>query len=155
MSRGYPNTGRRWSKIKKRIEDLFAEGLNLQIYSTFYTTTSKHDSYNSPRHWFVLDKEVIFDFPGQFFNKGPDETRIEYLDGENYKISCLIQEYIELPKEQLLSTHLEMDKWGVIDILRAADRRIGKDRLLERFKDVSSDSAVKKILRKRFENSIS
>jgi hypothetical protein len=45
-------------------------------------------------------------------------------------ISNLIRDYINCPKEALLEP-FENDRWGLTDILRAADRRIGKRRLLE------------------------
>lgn len=150
MSRGYFSYGRRWSKIKKKIEDLFDENLNLQIHCTFYTITTKHFSFNSPRYWLVLDKEIIFDFPGQFFRKGSPDTRIEFLDEEGGLISSLLQCYVELPRDQLLTGELPRDRWGVADILRAADRRIGKNKLQMKFQEAAEDSAVKKIIMKRF-----
>jgi len=33
-----------------------------------------------------------------------------------------------MPKEQLLTVAFENDKYGLVDIFRAADRRIGKER---------------------------
>jgi len=46
------------------------------------------------------------------------------------EISDLIREYIERPKEALLEP-FESDRWGLAEILRAADRRVGKRRLME------------------------
>jgi hypothetical protein len=44
-------------------------------------------------------------------------------------ISDLLREYIDAPKEILFEKHFENDKWGLINILKASDRRIGKRRL--------------------------
>jgi hypothetical protein len=46
------------------------------------------------------------------------------------EISVLIRDYIERPKEALFEP-FENDRWGLTDILRALDSRIGKRRLLE------------------------
>jgi len=46
-------------------------------------------------------------------------------------ISNLIREYIDTPKAALLAKTLENDHWGLTDILKASDKRIGRRRLLE------------------------
>ncbi|MCV5696772.1 hypothetical protein OFN29_31400, partial [Escherichia coli] len=44
-------------------------------------------------------------------------------------ISDLLREYIDTPKAELLTKQFTSDKWGLVNILRAADRRIGMRRL--------------------------
>ena len=58
--------------------------------------------------------------------------------------------YIDTPLADLLSHDFEADDLGITDILKASDRRIGKRRLAEYFKDTDNE-AVKKILRVRGE----
>ncbi|GHT95409.1 hypothetical protein FACS1894116_10880 [Betaproteobacteria bacterium] len=35
----------------------------------------------------------------------------------------------DTPKDELLDKHFENDKWGLVNILKSADRRIGRRRL--------------------------
>ena len=44
-------------------------------------------------------------------------------------ISNLIREYIDTPVADILTRRFENDYWGVTDIFRAADKRIGQRRL--------------------------
>jgi hypothetical protein len=45
-------------------------------------------------------------------------------------MSNIIREYIDTPISELLVKSFENDHWGLTGILRAADYRIGKTRLL-------------------------
>ena len=65
-------------------------------------------------------------------------------------ISKFFREYIDTPKSELLTASFTNDEWGLADILRASDRRIGKNRLAELYDKTESES-VKKIIRKRLE----
>ncbi|EMJ76955.1 hypothetical protein LEP1GSC016_2457 [Leptospira borgpetersenii serovar Hardjo-bovis str. Sponselee] len=42
----------------------------------------------------------------------------------------MIEEYIQTDQEELFQKHFEKDLWGLANILKAADRRIGIRRLL-------------------------
>ena len=44
-------------------------------------------------------------------------------------ISELLRECIDTPNEDVFSKHFENDYWGIINILKAADRRFDKKRL--------------------------
>lgn len=115
---------------------------------------SARGSTDLPRYWISLKDEIIFDYPKQFIRKGEDGNFIENLKGERAecpyitdisKISDLIREYIDTPKEEIFSKQFENDAWGLADIIKAADRRIGKSRL-EQLKSATDSEAVKKII---------
>lgn len=57
-------------------------------------------------------------------------------------ISDLIREYIDTPVSELMTRWFDNDRWGLTDILRAADRRIGKRRL-EQLKETASTDATR------------
>jgi len=132
----------RWSKLGRDIRALFATGLPLQIHCNARPPNCKfpRGSVRFPQYWLTLGKEKIFEYPAQFMDltdheaSGMDDKTV----GKSYpfeehgvsEISDLIREYIERPKETLLEP-FENDRWGLTEILRAADRRIGKRRLLE------------------------
>ena len=96
--------------------------------------------------------EIIFDFPGQFLKwKNPDElSAIEYLESEGHTLGLLVDEYLATPKAQLLDKVFERDRWGFTDILKTADRRLGKERLLTKFASAESGDAAAKVLEARY-----
>jgi len=139
---------RRWSKLGRDIRALFAPGIPLQIHCISEAPKSKfaQGSTRFPRYWLTLGKERIFHYPTDFLDDviGEASDRSKEILGRDFvtvrdcypydggvsDISELIRDYINRPKETLLEP-FENDKWGLTDILRATDRRIGKKRLLE------------------------
>lgn len=62
----------------------------------------------------------------------------------------MIEEYIQTDKEELFQKHFEKDLWGLANILKAADRRIGIRRLLLLRKKTKNKSALL-VIEKRLE----
>jgi hypothetical protein len=92
-----------------------------------------------PRYWITLGKEIIFDVPRDLEFK--DKFRLhEHIPA----ISDLIREYINSPIEGLVEKKFD-DIFGITDILKAADRRIGKRQLAR----LPQRPAVKKIIESR------
>ena len=68
------------------------------------------------------------------------------------EISNLIREYIDTGKEELLNKEFINDKWELTNILKAADRRIGKRRLNELSNNILENNyhqAITKIIATR------
>ena len=150
----------KWSKLKNRIEDLFVPNLgmniecNVFIYNIFWRITI------DPTIWITLDKKIIFDFIKD--SKGlpvipiPEYGVAYQGKGKNCrvylrsfpKIIDIIYEYIKTPKNVLFDRVFEHDYFGLTDVLKAADRRIGKKKLLL-LKEKTQSKAVKKIIDKR------
>ena len=120
---------RRFSKLKKRIESLFSPDLDLQVHCTKYYWKG-HDVFEDPRFWITLGKNIIFDFVKDFkdlvipdpsyYNK---ERRFYCFDIDY--ITDTIHEYIETPVKKLFDHVFPNDYFGLTDILKSADRRIG------------------------------
>ena len=122
---------KRWSKLQKRIYNLLDPCLDIQIHCVSYPMRSQSGSTNIPRYYITLDKEIIRDYPQDFRNNFNSESvngSYPYIN-EISAISGLIEEYIETPKDNILDTHFPNDRWGLIEILRSADRRTGTRRL--------------------------
>ncbi|MFC7518664.1 hypothetical protein ACFQUU_27005 [Herbaspirillum sp. GCM10030257] len=115
-----------WSKLQREVSKLFAEGLRLQIQCRAYRMVSASGSTDLARYWCTLGKYVIWDYPRK---SGENATCYPY-DTDVSSISSLLREYINTPTDQLLSFAFA-DRWQIVDILLAADRRIGKHRLPE------------------------
>lgn len=105
-------------------------------------------STNIPRYWITLGKEIIWDYPKDFVDtKHPGRRDIkDYPYGTDVpNISKLIREYIDTPKEEIFTKEFENDYWGLVEILRASDKRIGTRRLEELKAKVDSAAARKVI----------
>jgi hypothetical protein len=148
-----------WSKFKKRIESFWAENLDMVVHCTAYTYHTNHSSYEIPRYWIVLNGEMIWDFPGVFvrgygggYGRGKSTDRlpsIQYWLSTEAFASQVMEQYMDCPVANLFDT-LKYDEWELGDILRAADRRIGKKRLLEWGKTLHEENPARKVLAARF-----
>jgi len=110
-----------------------------------------------PRLWIVLNKEIIFDFIKDFkdtqifdskYNSNHREDGRPVYYGELPDINRMIQDYIETPTDKLIDRTFQYDYFGIADILKAADRRIGKKRLLI-LQDQTKNVAAMKIIKAR------
>lgn len=142
---------RRWSKIQRELYKIVSDDINFQIHCTVYPMNSQYGSTDLPRYWITLNKEIIFDYPKQFATgDGTVRNLTGFEAGYPYTtdisdITDLIREYIDTPKEELLTKIFSRDFWGLINILRAADRRVGMRRLNELKKKTKNIAAHKVI----------
>ena len=147
---------RRWSKLHREIYNLTTDSINFQIHCTVYPMDSEYGNTNLPRYWITLCKDVIFDYPKQFVTS---DSCIRNLSGFHIgypyntcisDISNLIREYIDTPKDKILTKVFDNDYWGLINILRAADRRIGIRRL-KTLKKKTRNIAARKVIKVRLD----
>lgn len=144
---------KRWSKLKKPIEDLFVQGLPLQIHCTEIRTTPRNEgSLAEVLGVFTirLGKEIIWKFPRQFVN----EETIYPDGGHPYSFGVrdlneLLRDYLDTPKNVLLKKEFSRDYFGMTNILKSADRRIGLERLLQHFKNCEQNSVIKVVTVRR------
>jgi hypothetical protein len=145
MSRhNYGRKPRPWSKLKSRIESLFDPALPLAIHCNVFVKITKEFTFDEPRHWIVLGQgraqRIIWDFPGPFLPHGGHDQparsargpRLEYWEsgyGRPSLPSLTLRAYLDRPREQLMDPC--EDPYELAAILRAADRRLGRDRLLD------------------------
>ena len=144
----------RWSKFKKQIVNLFSDDININIYCTYYTEVGGQFVFKSPRHWITLNKEIIWDFPSYFLEWiHPDVPMpLKNMESGHWRceqhcaISVLFREYIDTPKDDLFDKVFSDDYWGVTDIFKAADTRIGVRRLKALREKVSGNRAAIKVI---------
>lgn len=119
----------RWSKLQTALYQIIDPNIKFQIHCVAYPMRSKTGYANDdmPRYWITIGKKIIWDYP-QIFTK--EELREQFYPwmGDTSDISCLIREYIDCPDWELL-THSFEDRWHLVPILIACDKRIGKRRL--------------------------
>lgn len=143
---------KRWSKLQKRLYNLMEPSLDFQIHCVLYEMNS-NDGYHMnklPRYFITIGKEIVFDYPKDFDTKSLYGFDSYIWDGEVSRISYLIEEYIQRPKSELFK-EFENDRWGLSDILRICDRRVGKRKLRE-FKDSVENETLLKIIDKRLKD---
>lgn len=141
----------RWSKLQKRLYDLISPEIDLQVHCDVYRMQSQYGHTGLPRYWITLDKEIIWDYP-KMLSKTPQlgQTPLKwYPYGTDIpSISDLLREYIDTPAEELLEKEFVNDHWGLTNILKVADRRVGRRRL-QLLKKRVGNKAGRKVLMKR------
>ena len=143
---------KRWSKLQKQLYLLLEPLVNIQIHCSIYRMQSQRGNTNIPRYWISLDKEIIWDYPKDFINKSPTHRgKISYFPyiTDIPDISKLIREYVDTPKNELLNKPFANDHWGLINILRVADKRIGSKKLQKLQKRIKNDEPAMKIIKYR------
>jgi len=91
-----------------------------------------------------LGKEIIWKFPRQFVN----EETIYPDGGSPYSFGVrdlneLLRDDLDTPKDALLKKEFPRDYFGMTNILKTADRRIGLERLQKHFKDWEQNFVVR------------
>ena len=128
---------KRWSKLQKRFYELVDEGIDFQIHCAVYRMQSRRGGTDLPRYFITLAGKIIFDYPKDFVLKSGGVkslaqgalTKIYPYGNDISDIGELIREYIDTPKDELFAKHFDEGGWGLANILKAADKRIGKRRL--------------------------
>ena len=108
------------------------------------------------RYFITLAGEIIFDYSKDFVLKSSGVkslaqgalTKIYPYGNDISDIGELIREYIDTPKEELFAKHFDADEWGLANILKAADKRIGKRRL-QIFAKNKENQAMQKVIAAR------
>jgi hypothetical protein len=146
---------RPWSKLQKQLYLLIDPELDFQIQCRIVRMQTERGSTNLPRYWITLNGDVIWDYPNQFVQPGGVVGRADGSFTRGYPhstdvslISELIREYIDTPAEELLTRAFEHDHWGLANILRAADRRVGR-RQFSKLRSKTHNQAARKVLEAR------
>lgn len=137
---------RRWSKLQKRIYNLVDPKVHFQIHCVLYKKKSPLGRDRLPRYFITIGKDIVFDYPKE---ATLEEKYNSLWSSDVDKISDLIEEYVQRPKERLFDDFPD-DRWGITDILRACDRRIGREKLKNLREDTESDR-IKFIINRRME----
>lgn len=130
------------------------EKINFQIHCVAYRMDSEYGSTNLPRYWITLGKEILWDYPKDFTKEFGTENHVDKIiksypyNSDAPDISSLLREYIDTSRERVYEKHFESDRWGLTNILKAADRRVGKRRLHE-LKSKTRNMAAHKIIEER------
>ena len=140
---------KRWSKLQNRLYNLMSPIVKFQIHCVLYEMNS-NDGYHVaklPRYFITTDKEIVFDYPKDFDRTWKYGVDAYPWDTDISEISDLIEEYIQCPEKNLMNC-FEKDRWGITNVLRVCDRRVGKRRL-RKLKDNTDNEILLKIINER------
>ena len=121
---------KRWSKLQRQLYLIFDDKIDLQIHCSVYRMNSQRGSTDLPRYWIRLNKKIIFDYPRIATEKEDYPYITEISD-----ISDLLKEYLDTPKEQILMKTFERDKYGITNLLKAANVRISVNKSAQYFQN--------------------
>ena len=140
---------KRWSKLQKRLYNLMDTNIDFQIHCALYEMNSNDGWHGNklPRYFIKIGKDIVFDYPKDFDTKKSYKSNVYPWITDISEISNVIEEYIQCPESEILN-NFENDKWGITDILRVCDRRIGKRRLHE-LKSTITDEVLLGIIQRR------
>jgi len=127
----------RWSKLQKELYLIIDPTIDFQIHCAVYPMRGARATSTCPRYWITIGKEIIFDYPKDFTDENGHVSHHQHVSQQaEYPYYCdvslisnLIREYIDTPASEILTHSFDNDYWGLTDIFRAADRRIGQRRL--------------------------
>jgi len=131
----------RWSQLQKLIYNIWSDDLHLQIHTNAYALSG---TASVGRYWITLGKAIIWDVPRDF----PEEKAKGTYNQVASEITEVIKAYLDTPREELLSRVFEADRWGLIDVFRVSDRRLGR-KALAQLEKTSLAEPAKKILQAR------
>jgi hypothetical protein len=147
---GGEEMARRWSKLQKQLYDLIDDRVPLQVHCIGMDNLKDKASIKSLGVFRVhLGRRIIWDFPKGVLKSAPENNGQIGFSYSVSDINELVREYIDTPKDELLEKLFPGDRYGLTDILKAADRRLGRERLNSRF-DESGDGPIRDILNYRF-----
>jgi hypothetical protein len=143
-----------WSKLKSRVEALWASDLRMSIHCTSYPFSTPGPAVRVSRHWITLDKATVWDFPGPFLSEtrsrgGPVRDGYPGFANGGSVIGELLRDYLDRARDKLFDP-FALDHWELTDILKAADRRLGREVLMAWGGALDAEHPARPILAKRF-----
>lgn len=132
-----------WSKLQKQLYKIMDPTVNFQMHCSVFKTKSAWNAGQKvgiskkkesiPHYWITVNNETVWDFPNNYIDNDSlvDGFTLKetYFYPNNYNwVADVLRNYINTPKENLLTIEFENDKFGLVDVLRKYDRRISKNK---------------------------
>lgn len=132
-----------WSKLQKQLYKIMDPTVNFQMHCSVFKTKSAWNAGQKvgiskkkesiPHYWITVNNETVWDFPNNYIDNDSlvDGFTLKetYFYPNNYNwVADVLRNYINTPKEKLLTIEFDNDKFGLVDVLRKYDRRISKNK---------------------------
>jgi hypothetical protein len=118
-----------WSKLERRLRDLPDPQLDLRFRFTAYryeVIETPHPSELACKFWITQGRRTIWAVPRDRDASGTDGAIDGYGRRSPGWLVEIASEYLQLPRASLIDWRRDWDGWGLVDILKACDRRIGR-----------------------------
>jgi hypothetical protein len=138
----------RWSKLEVRLRRLADPALGFRVRFTRYRAEKMpyaHPYEESTRIWITLGKDTIWSVPRDM-HSGSDTVGIDLYSrrGPEWLVELAAQ-YLDVPRDRLIEWTPDWMGWGLVDLLKASDRRIGR-RQWARLRSVLTEPAALRVL---------
>ena len=120
-----------WSKLERRLRDLPDPALDLRLRFTAYrrdVIETPHWSEVAGRFWITLGKRTIWAVPNDRRTDGCVEAIVFFGRRSAGWLVEIAAEYLDLPRARRFDWQRDWNGWGLVDILKACDRTIGRRR---------------------------
>lgn len=118
-----------WSKLERRLRELPDPALDLRFRFTAYryaVIETPHPSELTCKFWITHGRRTLWSVPRDR-HPGKDDSDIGFYGRRSPGwLVELAAEYLQQPRSGLIGWQPEWEGWGLVDILKACDRRIGK-----------------------------
>jgi len=123
--------------------------VDFQLHCALYEMNSNNGYHGSklPRCFITVGKEIVFDYPKDFDTTRKYGRNSYPWDTEISDISDLLEAYTQRPEAALMQP-FEGDVWGLTELLRVCDRRVGKRRLRD-LRDSTANETLLRIIDRR------
>ena len=117
-----------WSRLERRLRDLPDPALDLRFRFTAYRQAAietPHFSESACKLWITQGKRTLWAVPRDR-HSGDDKDIGGYARRSPGWLVELAAEYLQLPRSHLIDWQPEWSGWGLVDVLKASDRRLGR-----------------------------
>lgn len=119
-----------WSKLERRLREFVEPSLNLRFRFTAYRYKVIQTPWEGDlctKLWLTQGKRTIWSVPQDRHAK--NSAGVDYYGRRSPGwVVELAAEYLQLPRAALVEWRPDWMGWGMVDILKAVDKRIGKRR---------------------------
>jgi hypothetical protein len=125
-----------FSQLQSRLYLITAPELDIQFHCEVYRMKSQRGSSDLPRLYFKSGKEIVWDYPRDF------ETEYYPYTPEATRINNIVGDYLQAAPSTIQTYSHPEDKYGLVDLLKVIDRRVGKRRLTKMKTEVKRWNAL-------------
>jgi hypothetical protein len=140
-----------WSKLERRLRDVPDPALDLRFRFTAYrqdVIETPHWSEAACKFWITQGRRTLWVVPRDRHAGETDGDIGVYGRRSPGWLVELGVEYLKLPRTRLIDWQPEWAGWGLVDILKASDRRIGR-RQWKRLRDRLNEPVALRLLDQR------
>jgi hypothetical protein len=119
-----------WSKLERRLRDLPDPALDMRFRFTVYrqdAISTPHPTDPASKFWITLGRVTLWAVPSDRHSGDKAHVDFSARRGPSW-LPEIAFDYLAVPRHELLDWTPPWNGWGLVDILKACDHRIGRRR---------------------------